>query len=79
MSKYDPLRNFLAAGDSSTTTLTFGQIEVLVGKLPPSAREYKLWWLNDDPSHQHCWSWGKAGYTAHPDLAHERVTFRPKP
>jgi hypothetical protein len=53
MPKYDPLQDFLAAGDS-TIMLTFGQIEVLVGKLPPSAYKYTLWWLNDDPSHQHC-------------------------
>ncbi len=76
MSKYDPLRDFLAARAESTVTLTFSEIDDLVGALPPSARKYEVWWLNNDPSHQHCQSWGEAGYTAHPDLRGGRVTFR---
>jgi hypothetical protein len=76
MSKYDPLRDFLTAGAENTVTLTFSEIDDLVGTLPPSARKYEVWWLNGDPSHQHCQSWGEAGYTAHPDLRGGRVTFR---
>ena len=78
MSKYDPIRAFLTAGAGEPITLTFAQIDLLVGMLPPSAREYQVWWHNNDPSHQHSRSWGDAGYTAHPDLARERVTFRPE-
>lgn len=77
MSKYDPLREFLAKRTGGDITLTFDQIDHLVGTLPRSAREYQLWWLNNDPSHQHCQSWGDAGYTAHPDPRRQRVTFRP--
>ncbi len=76
MSKYDPLRDFLTARAENTVTLTFSEIGDLVGTLPPSARKYEVWWLNNDPSHQHCQSWGEAGYTAHPDLPGGRVTFR---
>lgn len=76
MSKYGPLRDFLAAQGRNTVTLSFAEIDDLVGALPPSARKYHLWWLNNDLSHQHCQSWGEAGYTAHPDLRSEQVTFR---
>jgi hypothetical protein len=76
MSKYDPLRDFLAARAGNTVTLTFSELDDLVGTLPPSAHKYEVWWRNGDPSHQHCQSWGGAGYTAHPDLRGERVTFR---
>jgi hypothetical protein len=76
MSKYDPLHNFLTAWAGKTVTLTFSEVDDLVGALPPSAREYQVWWRNNDPSHQHCQSWGEAGYTAHPDLRGGRVTFR---
>jgi hypothetical protein len=78
MSKYDPLHDFLTTRAGDAITLTFEQIDDLVGTLPPSARKYQLWWLNDDPSHQHCQSWGGAGYTAHPDLRSRRVMFRRK-
>ena len=46
MSEYDPLRTFLAAGSGEPITLTFAQIDHLVGTLPPSAHEYQVWWDN---------------------------------
>ena len=76
MSKYDPLREFLASRADDVVTLTFAEIDALVGVLPPSARKYPVWWRNDDSSHQHCQSWAQAGYTAHPDLGRGQVTFR---
>jgi Swt1-like HEPN len=78
-SKYDPLRDFLAERGVAPITLTFAQIDELVGTLPRSARLYQLWWRNDDPSHHHCRSWNDAGYTAHPDLAAQKVAFLPRP
>ena len=78
MSKYDPLHDFLTAAEGGEVTLTLAQIEQLVPAIAPSASRDTRWWWNDDPSHSHCRSWGDAGYTAHPDLPHRRVTFRPK-
>jgi Swt1-like HEPN len=78
-SKYDPLRDFLTERGAAPITLTFAQIDELVGTLPRSARLYQLWWRNDDPSHHHCRSWNDAGYMAHPDLAAQNVAFRPRP
>jgi hypothetical protein len=76
VSKYAPLREFLTSRADDVVTLTFAEIDALVGVLPPSARKYPVWWRNDDPSHQHCQSWAQAGYTAQPDLGSGQVTFR---
>jgi hypothetical protein len=77
-SKYDPLRDFLTERGAAPVTLTFPQIDRLVGALPRSARLYPLWWRNDDPSHRHCRSWNDAGYTAHPDFSAQTVAFLPR-
>jgi hypothetical protein len=76
-SKYDPLQNFLAERAATPVTLTFVELDQLVGTLPPSARLYPLWWRNHDPSHAHCRSWNDAGYTAHPDFSAQEVAFVP--
>jgi hypothetical protein len=78
-SKYDPLRRYLAERGGRPITLTFAQIDQLVGALPPSARLHQLWWRNDDPSHSHCRSWNDVGYTAHPDFGAQKVAFLPRP
>jgi hypothetical protein len=39
-SKYDPLRKFLAERTATPVTLSFAQLDQLVGTLPPSARLY---------------------------------------
>lgn len=78
MSKYDALRDYLASR-SGEVTVRFDDLDALIpGGLAPSARNDDRWWMNDDPSHPHCRSWGDAGFTAHPDRARGRVTFRPK-
>ena len=76
-SKYDPLRKFLADRAATPVTLSFSEIDQLVGTLPRSARLYPLWWRNRDPSHAHCRSWNDAGYTAHPDFSAQQVAFLP--
>jgi hypothetical protein len=76
MSKYDPLQDYLSEKTASTVTLTFSNIEDLIGALPPSARKYLVWWRNNDSSHQQCRAWGEVGYDAHPDLCGQQVTFR---
>jgi hypothetical protein len=77
MSKYDALRQHLQslAATTSSVTLTFRQIEGIVGfPLPPSAREHRPWWAND-PTHSHA-VWLKAGWeTSDVDMRSERVTF----
>ena len=77
MSKYDPLRDYLARR-SGSVTMTMDEIANLVpGGLPRSAYQYGAWWNNNDSSHPHCQSWGSAGYYARPDLGGRRVRFDP--
>ena len=49
VSKYDPLYQHLSKQKAPTVTMTFTEIEAILGsKLPPSARKYAQWWENDD-------------------------------
>jgi hypothetical protein len=85
MSKYDPLRQYLAGLPASTNsvTLTFGQIEqVLRFSLPPAAYKYPAWWSNPSSSKQHPYAqaWLGAGFeTTGLDLKHKQVSFRRLP
>lgn len=79
-SKYDRLADHLAALDAPVVTLTFGEIEAVVGSLPPAARRQARWWgttANGCYNHPHAMHWWDAGYLAdRPDFAAETVTFR---
>lgn len=74
--KYQKLEEWLK--NPQELTLTFSQIESILGfKLPPSASEYGQWWENDE-SHSQAKAWLSAGYktinASHiPD--NEKVTF----
>jgi len=81
MAKYDPLACHLKQQSASSLTLSFHEIETIIGTgLPPSARMRREWWWNDDDpqsAHVQCRAWVRAGYlTETTDLDHERVTFR---
>ena len=75
--KYDPLRRFLSADTAAPLTLSFAQVEQILGaKLPPSAYVRAAWWSNEtDPTHSQCKAWLSAGLKAQLDRLHERVTF----
>lgn len=71
---------YLDARDSPVVTLTFAEIETLVGPLPRSARQRGTWWAAA-PQHRfrvaHIYAWFHAGYVADvPDFAAGTVTFR---
>jgi len=73
--KYGPLRAHLAACDKEIITLTFGQIEKLVGPLPKSASLYQAWWANHENNVQ-AKSWMAAKYIAQPNCSGRSVVFR---
>lgn len=78
MSKYDPLRDFLAAGTEPSMRLSFAQIERLLGaELPASARKHQAWWANEEVgTHSHARSWLDAGYrTRGLDLNAQTIEF----
>jgi hypothetical protein len=77
-SKYDPLILHLAKHGGEYLTLTFMEIEELLGELlPASARSHLAWWANtkSDPTHSWANRWTAAGWHARADLPHGRVTF----
>ena len=48
MSKYAPLAEYLGKQETGRVTLTFGQVEEILGaQLPASARCYRPWWGNE--------------------------------
>ena len=82
MSIYDPLRIFLenAATGVSKMTLTFQQIELVLGfTLPPSARRHRAWWANPSKrdDHPYAQAWLAAGWKVDTvDQQAEWVRFR---
>ena len=79
MSKYDPLYRFLCQTIQRTVTLTFEQLERILGfALPKTARARVQWWANEtgaDTRHIQCKAWASAGFAAHPNLTAAKVTF----
>lgn len=78
-SKYYPLFEHLQHCNKAAITLTFLEIEALMGRsLPASARAKKGWWSNrDSASALQAIAWVKAGYQVHSvDLVQQKVTFQ---
>ena len=75
-SKYQALATHLAAQpeDQSSILLTFGELDRLVGGLPPSARMIRQWWANS--SHGQAQAWREAGWHVDAvDFAGHQVRF----
>lgn len=64
MSKYRPLTAFLKDKTAHQLSLTFAEVEKVLGfKLPLSAYEHPAWWANDTgQSHAQAKAWLSAGY-----------------
>ena len=77
LSKFENLSDFFAEMNRDQITLTFSEIERILGfPLSPSAREVKQYWSNSD-SHSIAQCWLKNGYkTCAVDLDRETVSFR---
>ena len=64
LGKYEPLYRYLCTQSSDTVTLSFSELEKILGfALPKSAGTYTMWW-NPGGSHTQCQSWVQAGYKA---------------
>lgn len=78
-SKYYPLFEHLQHCNQEAVTLTFADIETLMGcSLPTSALNKKNWWSNrDSPSALQAMAWISAGYQIEfVDLTQQTVTFK---
>jgi hypothetical protein len=70
--KYRRLYEHLRRVKSDSVTMSFHEIESILGEsLPPSAKRYVMWWRRSD-------YWQEAGFEAHVDLRRQRTTFARK-
>ncbi|MUH00234.1 helix-turn-helix domain-containing protein [Scytonema sp. UIC 10036] len=77
-SKYQPLFEYLHSSDRTEVTLSFAEIEALMGdSLPETARTQRRWWGNRSKGALQASAWMNAGYiVGEIDLEQERITFR---
>jgi len=78
MAKYDPLFEYLCKAGDGSVTLTFDEIERVVGSLPASATRYPTWWANEagTGSHVQARAWLNSGREVESvDMAARRVRF----
>ena len=80
-SKYQPLHDYLSRSGRSPITLTFAELETLLGTpLPASAYTNRAWWSNRSKGALQAIAWMQAGYTVKTiDLAAAQVTFQKPP
>jgi len=78
MSKYEPLAAFLRAQRTDEVSLTFREIERIVGtRLPPKAQHQRAWWSNNPNNNVMTKVWLAAGFRSERvDLEGRRLTFR---
>lgn len=75
--KYKPLQEFLTACGQPRVSLSFAEIEGIIGAgLPNSAREHQAWWANNGQGHSHSKAWlGEGWKTQNLNIVSEKVEF----
>ena len=75
--KYAPLTRFLRQQEAPRITMTFQEVEEVLGfSLPASAWKYPAWWSNAASGQSQVKSWRDAGWeTRDLDLRGRKVTF----
>jgi len=78
MGKYDVLGQYLGELRKELRTLSFSEVEEVLGfHLPISARTHRPWWANDETHVQAIDGWLSVGWKAESvNLTREMVTFR---
>jgi hypothetical protein len=75
MPSYDALTEFLNGTEGAEITLTFAQLDRIVGGLPASARKHQAWWANSMRSQPHARAWLNARRSAQVDFVAGQVRF----
>ena len=76
MRKYNPLMCYLDKCGKESITLTYEEIENIIGdKLPNTAYKMQAWWNNNDLSHSQSSAWSDVGYKTTNIILGESVTF----
>jgi hypothetical protein len=77
--RYDSLTTFLLGQPPGPVTMTFRQLNTLLGfSIPTPARKYQSWWVNEtdqNTRNRQCRSWLNANRKACADLKHGVITF----
>jgi hypothetical protein len=78
MGKYQPLEAFLSGCEADETTMSFEEIEAVIGAdLPEAAHTHRAWWSNNPSNNVMTRCWLAAGYrTERVDMAARRLVFR---
>lgn len=78
MSKYAPLAEHLRSSGRATVSMSFDEIEQVIGApLPQSAFTHRAWWSNNPTNNVMTHAWLEAGYTtAEVDMAARTLVFR---
>ncbi len=79
MSKYDPLSGHLRRQRADELTISFAEIERILGAMLPKSAARPQWWANTtDPetSHVQRKAWRDAGYDAFLLAGKDRVRFK---
>lgn len=78
MGKYEPLSNFLRKQTAHKVTVSFEQIERIIGdKLPASAHEHRAWWSNNPNNSVMTKAWIEAGFRSEQvDMNGRKLVFR---
>jgi hypothetical protein len=78
MGKYEPLRKHLEKSELSQVSMSFAEIERVVGfNLPPSSRKYRAWWSNNASNSAITHAWLDAGFqTEQVNMEKRRLIFR---
>ena len=76
--KYDSLKDYLSRHHPAEISLSFSEIEKIIGRsLPPSARKYPEWWSNTPVPGRHSAAWLSNGWMADEvNLTAGHVKFR---
>lgn len=74
--KYRGLAEYLLSSNETRVTLTYSQIEEILGfTLPDTARKFKQsYWANTE-THSYASSWMAVGYKTRVDVDNDTVTF----
>lgn len=75
MPDYQALTGYLRSRQEPVVTMTFAEIERVVGQLPSSAKEHRAWWANSTTAHDHARYWIDAHRQATPDFNSRLVRF----
>jgi hypothetical protein len=79
MSRYDALTAKLLSTAEPQVTLTFDELDRIVGGLPNSAKTYGAWWANKRSSQPHARAWLDAGRRASPNFTARHAVFTVDP